>query len=181
MPLLQFQVSTMAVWDSDRVSKQSQDLLIKSPRNPFPTDVQSQDRLINHPCKSLPADFLSGRGNPISTDVLCGRGKKFINHPGNQNLRALVKQLLPHYDQLDNTGKRSLQLNVYAKATLDGKFMTLKDDRWIELQKKDALQKILQHFRTAHSELQMDFPSPTANYIKIDPRVTLSFTTVAEF
>ena len=82
---------------------------------------------------------------------------------------------------MDRTGKRSQQLDGYTKATLSGKFITLKDNKWMELQKKDALQKILQHFCTACSELQMDFPSPNANYIKIDPHVTLSFTTVAEF
>ena len=81
-----------------------------------------------------------------STDVLCGRGKKFFDHEGNQNLRATVKLLKPEYDTLDKKGKRSIQLQVFDKVI--GKFIKLENNKWIEISQKRALEKIAQHFRS---------------------------------
>ena len=89
---------------------------------------------------------------PLQTDVLCGRGKKFINHEGNKTLRALVKQLSPKYNKLDANGKRLLQIEIYNKITSNGNFIILNDNNWVNVEKKDALRKIAQHFRTVRTE-----------------------------
>ena len=89
---------------------------------------------------------------PLQTDVLCGRGKKFINHEGNKTLRALVKQLSPKYNKLDANGKRLLQIEIHNKITSNGNFIILNDNNWVNVEKKDALRKIAQHFRTVRTE-----------------------------
>ena len=110
-------------------------------------------------------DFFSAVGmhNPLPTDVLCGRGKKFINHEGNQNLRALVKQFSPEYDQHTDKGKSAIQLRIYNKVTSSGKFITLNNNNWIEIEKTRAIRKIGQHFCTICcticSELRPQRPS----------------------
>ena len=125
-----------------------------------------------------------GMHNPLPTDVLYGRGKKFINHEGNHNLRALVKQFSPEYDQLDNKGKRGIQLQLYDKVTSSGKFITLKNNNWIEVEKKRAIRKIAQHFRSIRLELRPQRPSATPTITGgIDTNVLSvlrSFTTITE-
>ena len=83
---------------------------------------------------------------PLQTDVLCGRGKKFINHEGNKTLRALVKQLSPQYNELDRKGKRLLQIDIYiyiyTKTTSTGNFIILKGNHWVNLSKELAIKKL---------------------------------------
>ena len=78
-----------------------------------------------------------------STDVLCGRGKKFFDHEGNQKLREAVKLHKSQYDTLDTLdkkGKRLTQLKVFD--TVNGKFIKLENHKWIEISHKRALEKI---------------------------------------
>ena len=83
------------------------------------------------------------------TNVLCGRGKKFFDHEGNQKLREAVKLHKSQYDTLDTLdkkAKRLIQLKVFH--TVNGKFIKLENHKWIEISHKRALEKIAQHFRS---------------------------------
>ena len=93
---------------------------------------------------SIPFHLNVNRVN--ENDVLCRRGKKDVNHPGNLRFRALIKQHLPLYNSLPKKAKRSLLNCVYDDIALDGKFRQIFNGQWIEVDHKTALHKIAQAF-----------------------------------
>ena len=62
---------------------------------------------------------------PTDNDVLCGRGHRCINHPGNVFLRQFVHSIKLEYNNLPNKNKRELQLRVYNKVVAErgGQFL----------------------------------------------------------
>jgi len=82
-------------------------------------------------------------------DVLCRRGKKDVNHPGNLRFCALIKEHLPLYNSLPKTAKRSLLNRVYDDIALNGNFVEMSNGQWTEVGHKSALHKIAQAFRSA--------------------------------
>ncbi|CAB9522872.1 Nitrilase family, member 2 [Seminavis robusta] len=100
----------------------------------------------------LPFDFVPG-----NFDVLCGRGKKNYNSPGNQRLRQIVESYVEQYSaatsRQDKSDILSAIVNEVRSASPDGGF--IKQDpvteRWFEVGDFLAREKVSQAFRDALS------------------------------
>ena len=57
--------------------------------------------------KDLPRNFLPLSFVPHDTDVLIGRGRRVVNHPGNKSFRALVQGNLAAYSLAETKSKKS--------------------------------------------------------------------------
>ena len=57
--------------------------------------------------KDLPRNFLPLSFVPHDTDVLIGRGRRVVNHPGNKTFRALVQGNLAAYSLAETKSKKS--------------------------------------------------------------------------
>ena len=107
---------------------------------------------MDRPCENLYSPSFQQENDPLSpnnvstTDVLCGRGKHVINHPGNIILRSHVKQLLAQHNEYNDKTKRILQCQVYENSLSSGQFLVKKDGSCVTLSKPDALKKIAQQF-----------------------------------
>ena len=96
---------------------------------------------------------------PTDNNVLCGRGHRCINHPGNVFLRGVVHSLKLEYNNLPNKHKNELQTCVFNKvAERGGRFLQQMPPPdpsqkapavlWFPLSKTKLLRKIAQHFCT---------------------------------
>jgi hypothetical protein len=87
---------------------------------------------------------------PSANDVLSGRGRGILNHPGNLKFRSIIKSLKPLFD----SAPKILRGVLYGKEVIDlihnlsppGRF--LRKDKvsgsWIELDTKEAVQRAIQ-------------------------------------
>jgi hypothetical protein len=75
------------------IKKNSSEEIIEKAANHLPPEQQSRNEMIQ-----LPWDFIPG-----PYDVICGRGKGALQHPGNRRYRELVKSSLRCY--MDATSK----------------------------------------------------------------------------
>ena len=102
--------------------------------------------------KPLPCNF-----KPGPFDVICARGKIALEHPGNQRLRALVKQNLPVYSSSKCKFQKSRVVsNIVSSiqsASPEGGFVKCENDVWCRVSQRHAREKVGQAFRdTLHTK-----------------------------
>jgi hypothetical protein len=90
---------------------------------------------------------------PSANDVLIGRGRGILNHPGNQKYQSIIKYLKPEYDAAPKSLKGVLYgnqiINIIHDLCPPGRF--LKEDKvsgsWIEVDKEKAVKIAIQALR----------------------------------
>ena len=86
----------------------------------------------------------------ITGDILCGRGRGIANSLGNQRFRTTISQKLPCYLRASRAEK-SLIINATIDAIQQDGLRFLKkkknDEKWVELDKKQAREKVAHAFR----------------------------------
>jgi hypothetical protein len=90
---------------------------------------------------------------PSTNDVLSGRGRRILNHPGNLTYRSIIKSLKPEYDAAPKSRRGVLYgnqiVNLIHNLSPPGRF--LKKDKvsgsWIEVDKEEAVKRAIQALR----------------------------------
>ena len=90
---------------------------------------------------------------PSANDVLSGRGRRILNHPGNLKYRSIIKSLKPEYDAAPKSRRGVLYgnqiVNLIHNLSPPGRF--LKKDKvsesWIEVDKETAVKRAIQALR----------------------------------
>jgi hypothetical protein len=90
---------------------------------------------------------------PSANDVLIGRGRGILNHPGNQKYQSIIKYLKPEYDAAPKSLKGVLYgnqiINIIHDLCPPGRF--LKEDKvsgsWIEVDHEEAVKRARQALR----------------------------------
>ena len=108
--------------------------------------------------KDPPRNFLPPSFTPHDTDVLIGRGRRVVNHPGNKKFRALVNGNLAAYSLAETKSKKSniivaiFQVLTTASSETTG-FVKLNkaSKRWYVIDYASARISIAQAFRDALS------------------------------
>jgi len=101
----------------------------------------------------LPEDFL-----PCEYDVICGKGKRYFNHAGNQRFRARISAYLPEYEKAKSKMEKGILFSrivdiIRNESGLGGFVAPPKDDggRWHEVGDEAAREKVGQAFRDCMS------------------------------
>ena len=87
---------------------------------------------------------------PEQNDVLCGRGKFAMNWKGNTTFTALVKGSKATYFAVNLKGKKQISKNIIDQIhslSSPGRFLKMCDNGWVELDYKQATQKVRQALR----------------------------------
>eukprot|EP00980_Cylindrotheca_fusiformis_P006080 scaffold1308_cov93-Cylindrotheca_fusiformis.AAC.5 len=87
---------------------------------------------------------------PSNYDVLWGRGKLILRHPGNHLLHELVDAYFDQYNQLSKTGRTNLADQIVAVVHgFSGRFMKMDNESgmWVEVSEQDAREKVTHRFR----------------------------------
>jgi hypothetical protein len=86
---------------------------------------------------------------PLANDVLSGRGRRILNHPGNQRYQSIIKSLKPLFDAAPANSLRRVLfgnqiVNLIHNLSPPGRF--LKKDKvsesWIEVDKETAVKRV---------------------------------------
>lgn len=96
--------------------------------------------------------FLPDGYEPGEHDVLCGRGRKCFNHPGNVKFREIVQSFLPQYSKAMTKLEKSYILSdvvekVRKNSGIGGFIKKNEDGRWYEVGDFLAREKTSQAFR----------------------------------
>mmetsp|Transcript_13770 Transcript_13770/g.20994 ORF Transcript_13770/g.20994 Transcript_13770/m.20994 type:complete len:218 (+) Transcript_13770:46-699(+) len=100
--------------------------------------------------QELPFDFQPGQ-----FDVVCGKGKKCFDHPGNKELRKTTQLSLEEYSQAKTKVEKSRIvtkiINIVKRQNPEGGFVKLdaSSGRWHEVGDLLAREKVGQHLRDA--------------------------------
>ncbi|GAX11426.1 hypothetical protein FisN_22Lh111 [Fistulifera solaris] len=110
-------------------------------------DFDSHPNMTEHEeMKALPASF-----KPGNRDVICARGHKAFNHPGNQHFRSLIESYIHEYEKavtkLDKSAIVSKVVEDIRSASPDGGFVKIEGGRWFEVGDHNAREKTGQNFR----------------------------------
>lgn len=86
-------------------------------------------------------------GHPIDTDVLCGKTKLCMNHPGSKAFRAVIEENAAQYDEADSKyRKMNITKEIYEdmRCKSDSRFLKFSSKRqgWIELSESQVRDKI---------------------------------------
>jgi len=88
---------------------------------------------------------------PCDTDVLCGRGGRANNHPGNKKYLELKDEVRPRYTAATKAAKTGIAEEVVDAVIKDwgGRFLALdtKEDKWYEIDRLEARRKCSQALR----------------------------------
>ena len=103
---------------------------------------------------------------PSANDVLSGRGRRILNHPGNLKYRSIIKSLKPEYDAAPKSRRGVLYgnqiVNLIHNLSPPGRF--LKKDKvsgsWIEVDTKEAVQRAIQALHDAKKQGTPATPPP---------------------
>jgi hypothetical protein len=93
----------------------------------------------------------NARGEVITPlDVICGRGKPYQEHPGNKQMRQLVKELNGRYQTAVHNQKVFVAEEVLCSIKdLGGRFLKKQAEKyWVEVSHSVAVEKISQTFWT---------------------------------
>ena len=95
---------------------------------------------------------------PSSTDILCGRGRSFANHPGNLKFNQIIQANLKKYKDAPKRIDRSILLGSLVDHILDQGIRFLKKDKatknWFELPVKQCHEKVGHALRDLIRKLQ---------------------------
>lgn len=90
--------------------------------------------------KPLPLNF-----SPGPMDVICARGHKAFNHPGNQHFRSLIESHIHEYEKaatkLDKSAIVSKIVEGIRSSSPGGGFVKLENGRWYEVGDHNAREK----------------------------------------
>ena len=100
-----------------------------------------------------------------ANDVLAGKGRGILNHPGNLKYRSIIKSLKPEYDAAPKSLKGvygNQIVNLIHSLSPPGRF--LKKDKvsgsWIEVDTKEAVQRAIQALHDAKKQGTPATPPP---------------------
>ena len=83
---------------------------------------------------------------PSSIDILCGRGRAYANHPGNQNFAKIIQANLQKYKDSPKRIDRSIFLGSLVERIMDQGVRFLKKDKatktWFELPVEQCHEKV---------------------------------------
>eukprot|EP00980_Cylindrotheca_fusiformis_P019587 scaffold6795_cov110-Cylindrotheca_fusiformis.AAC.4 len=87
---------------------------------------------------------------PSNHDVLWGKGKHIVGHPGNRLLHELVEAYSDQYNQLSKSGKTKLADKIISAVHgYSGRFLKLDNESgmWVEVSNLEAKEKVTHRFR----------------------------------
>lgn len=97
----------------------------------------------------------TGNADPIESDVLFGRGKPLLNHPGNKNMRRIADLHRATYDKADRDDKTEITRKIVGMVKADGARF-LKFDQaskgWVEVSDEVARRKVAHAMRDGRSK-----------------------------
>lgn len=102
-------------------------------------------------------DKTAGIKNPRDSDVLCGRGKATLMHPGNRTYRGLVDLNKQYYATVGNAEKIKITRSIVAGIRLlRGRFLEwdAKTGTWNDIGEKKAVEKTSQALRDCLRKLR---------------------------
>lgn len=83
---------------------------------------------------------------PTENDIICGRGRAFVNHPGNVKFSQLIKSNVQRYIDETTAVQRGRLVTLLHNEILDSGARFMKTDRktniWYELDKSKSKEKI---------------------------------------
>ena len=118
----------------------------------------------------LPVTHLLGNASihnyiaqPLSEDILLGRGKGRFLHPGNCHLRSLIQRAKAQYNTLsDKRQKSEFQKQIFNQ--LPGRFLEKSADGfWLQVPPKRALKKIADDLRSSLQDVRRSNDQPTVH------------------
>jgi hypothetical protein len=95
---------------------------------------------------------------PTSNDVLMGRGRRFQNYAGNVKFRIYLQGHEAGYNSADRNGKSSIAMALVSSIKASGtRFLQRSsemngEELWVEIDDKEAHEKVVQCFRTARKK-----------------------------
>mmetsp|Transcript_86320 Transcript_86320/g.249299 ORF Transcript_86320/g.249299 Transcript_86320/m.249299 type:complete len:513 (-) Transcript_86320:61-1599(-) len=144
------------------------------PRNASPSYPQngtspfSLERSVTESTSPVPQSFGQIR-DPRPSDILCGRGKTVVEHPGNAWFRDLVDKTMMQYESCTRTEKASLGAMIVTMVKdAGGRFLKPEDDGdyWEEVDDHTARKKVAHTFRNRrkfHGQFRSGSPMGTSN------------------
>lgn len=118
----------------------------------------------------LPVTHLLGNASihnyiaqPLSEDILLGRGKGRFLHPGNCHLRSLIQRAKAQYNTLsDKRQKSEFQKQIFNQ--LPGRFLEKSTNGfWLQVPPKRALKKIADDLRSSLQDVRRSNDQPTVH------------------
>lgn len=118
---------------------------------------------------------------PTEQDILCGRGRSYIKHPGNVKFSILVRSNVQRYTEASSRMKKGIVVASLVDQLLDGgsRFLTKTNaDQWTEMTADQIHQKvghairaqIKQWKKTGHSKKKPDKDSVVQSIRQQDER-----------
>lgn len=128
-----------------------------SSTNGTPAEPSASSNSTRRPSVAPKSTISSTAGNIIPTDedILFGRGRKTMNHPGNLHLRELVNLHRDDYENASKQRKTVIALNI-ADTILQSNRRFLKyepeEDRWVHADVQTARNKISHIYRNTRTK-----------------------------
>lgn len=105
---------------------------------------------------------------PLSQDVLCGRGRPIREHKGNIRYNKMIQDMRQEYEDAPNGRKLEVVKKLIDSIRADqGRFLHKKGDSWLELDADKVIVKTSQAFRDLRTD---DNNQPSANAISHSDR-----------
>lgn len=136
-------------WLQQRREKEAMDVVMSMSMGASPTVISTTS---NSPIvmSSVPKDKMSRAVDPRASDILFGRGKAVVEHPGNAWFRDLVDKTMLQYEACTRMEKASLaEMIVDMVKDAGGRFLKPEDegDCWEEADDHTARKKVAHTFR----------------------------------
>ena len=91
---------------------------------------------------------------PRDNDVLFGRGKPILNHPGNKQMRKIANAHQTRYDKANRDDKTEITRMIVSLVKSDGgSFLKKAHDSWVEVPDDVARKKVAHAMRDGRSKL----------------------------
>lgn len=120
----------------------------------FPPGNNSHERWsqqkLQIPLKTLPTTTtVEARKQPLRNDVVCARGKRYWDHPGNQRYRKLISLVKNQYSKTPNRLAKSLIVSqiIHHIHKTNGRFVKKGGDKWVECRLNFVREKVTQSLR----------------------------------
>ena len=115
---------------------------------------------------------------PTSMDILCGRGRAFASHPGNQNFAQIIEDNLQRYKDTTKRIDRSILLGGLVDRIMDTGVRFVKQDKatktWFELPIEQC------HEKVGHALRDLMRKTQDTNHHNNQSRATVAMNNVAQ-
>ena len=133
------------------------EFILNGPKTPFPDSFsKQQETQLNQQPKvskwSQKQTKLASGFHPGLFDVICARGTKAWNHPGNRYFRSLVQMTTERYSRVTSREQRSIIVTEIVntiRSKGNGFVKEYNQDQWVEVGDNLAREKVGQMFRNA--------------------------------